>query len=458
MRMVLWRIGMHDVIVIGGGAGGYAAAIRAAQRGASVALVEKAELGGICVNRGCIPAKSWLKAAEILRNVRIGEAFGIKSDVKEIDFKTILENKNNGIEKIRLGMEGLLQNNGIDVVKGHAAFKNPSEIDVDGSLYPSKNFIIASGGRTHTPDIKGLSKALLTTDQILDMKKAPASVLIYGADTIEVEMATLLNTFGSKVYIATDNRFVLPDEDHDSGQRLGQALSDDGIEIIARSTLESVKAGKKGFVCQLAGKKKTRIVEVERVSADIRIPNTANLGLKQAGIQLNDDGSIRVDDYLRTTTRGVYAIGDVTGGTMQSHAASAMGRIASENALGGKAKFPFELIPRGTWTFPEVASVGLTEEQAENQDLDIDVGYFPYSINGYAIARNETFGAVKIVTDTQYRIIYGVHIVGPHATELIGEAVLAMQLEYTTDELAASMRIHPTFSEAVVDAARDVEK
>jgi dihydrolipoamide dehydrogenase len=449
---------MHDVIVIGGGAGGYAAAIRAAQLGARVALVEEGQLGGICVNRGCIPTKAWLKAVETLRHIRAGEAFGVKAVVEKIDFETILENKNSCSEKIRLGMGGLLQNNGIEIIKGHATFKNPTEIGIDGKLYPSRNFVIASGGHTETPDIKGLSKALLTTDQVLDMQKVPASVLVYGADTIAVEMATLLNTFGSKVYIATENRFVLPDEDHDSGQRLGQALSDDGIEIISRSTLISVKTSKKGFVCELAGKKKGRTVEVERVLAGIRKPNSANLGLEQAGIRLNDDGSIHVDDYLRTTTHSIYAIGDVTGGSMQSHAASAMAVKASENALGEKTKFPFDLIPRGTWTFPEVASVGLTEELAENKDLDIDVGYFPYSINGYAIARNETFGAVKIVTDAEYRIIYGVHIVGPHATELIGEAVLAMQLEYTTEELAASIRIHPTFSEAVVDAARDVEK
>jgi dihydrolipoamide dehydrogenase len=449
---------MHDMIVIGGGAGGYAAAIRAAQLGAKVALIEKDQLGGVCVNRGCIPVKAWLKAVETLRRIRAGEAFGIQAAVKKIDFKTIINNKNSSSEKIRLGMEGLLQNNGIEVIKGHAAFKNPTEIEVDGKLYPSKNFVIASGGYTRTPDIKGLSKALLTTDEILDMQQVPASVLVYGADTIEVEMATLLNTFGSKVYLATENRFVLPNEDHDSGQRLGQALNGDGIEIIARSTLVSVKASKNGFACELAGKKKRRSVEVERVLAGIRKPNTADLGLEQAGIQLNEDGSIRVDEYLRTTTRAVYAIGDIIGGTMQSHAASSMAVKASENALGEKTRFPFDLIPRGTWTFPEVASVGLTEEQAENKDLDIDVGYFPYSINGYAIARNETFGAVKIVADAQYRIIYGVHIVGPHATELIGEAVLAMQLEYTTDELAASIRIHPTFSEAVVDAARDAEK
>jgi len=449
---------MHDVIVIGGGAGGYAAAIRAAQLGAKVALVEEGQLGGICVNRGCIPTKSWLKAVETLRRIRTGEAFGIRAAVEKIDFEMILENKNSCSEKIRLGMEGLLQNNGIEVLKGHATFKNPTEIGIDGTLYPSKNFAIASGGRTETPDIEGLSKALLTTDQVLDMQTVPASVLISGGDTIAVEMATLLNTFGSKVYIAIENRFVLPDEDHDSGQRLGQALNDDGIEIIARSTLTSIKKSKSGFVCELAGKKKSRTVEVERVLAGIRKPNTNNLDLAQAGIRLNDDGSICIDDYLRTTTHNIYAIGDVTGGTMQSHAASAMAVKAAENALGERTKFSFDLIPRGTWTFPEVASVGLTEEQAENKDLDIDVGYFPYSINGYAIARNETFGAVKIITDAEYRIIYGVHIVGPHATELIGEAVLAMQLEYTTEELAASIRIHPTFSEAVVDAARDVER
>ena len=448
---------MHDVMVIGGGAGGYAAAIRAAQLGVNVAVVEKDQLGGVCVNRGCIPVKSWLKAAETLRRLREAETFGIQATFKKIDFKTIIENKNSCSEKIRMGMEGLLQNNGVEIITGHAVFKNPAEIEVNGKTYPAKNFIIASGGHTEVPDIKGLANALLTSDNILDMKKVPASVLIYGAETIEVEMATLLNTFGSKVYLATENRHVLPDEDSDSGQRLGQALDTDGIEVITRSTLTAVKGAQKKFICELAGKKKSRTVEVERVLAGVRKPNTADLGLAQAGIRLNEDGCIRVDEYLRTTNRNIYAIGDVTGGTMQSHAASAMAVKAAENALGDKTKFPFELIPRGTWSHPEVASVGLTEEQAENKDLDIEVGYFPYSLNGYSIARNETFGAVKIVADTEYRIIYGVHIVGPHATELIGEAVLAMQLEYTTEELAAGMRIHPTFSEAVVDAARDAD-
>jgi dihydrolipoamide dehydrogenase len=448
---------MHDVIVIGGGAGGYAAAIRSAQLGAKTALIEESQLGGICVNRGCIPTKAWLKSAEILRGIRRAEAFGIKAAVAEVNFTTIREHKNSCSEKIRLGMEGLLSNNGVEVIKGHAAFKNPAEINVEGKLYKAKHFIIATGGHTEIPETPGLKDALLTTDEILDMQKVPSAVLIYGADTIEVEMTTLLNSFGCKVYLATEHRLILPNEDHDSGQRLGMALAEDGVELITRAQLTSIKPSAKGFICELADKK-SRSVEVDRVLAGLRKPNSQHLGLEQAGIQLNADGGIRVDDYLQTTVRGIFAIGDATGGIMQSHAASAMAVKAAENALGERSKFPFDLIPRGTWSFPEVASVGLTEEKAENQGLDIEVGYFPYSINGYAIARSETFGAVKIVTDSEYRIIYGVHIVGPHATELIGEAVLAMQLEYTTKELAAGIRIHPTFSEAIVDAARDAEK
>jgi len=448
---------MHDVVVIGGGPGGYAAAIRAAQLGARVAVAEQAELGGVCVHRGCIPTKVWQKAAEILRTIRSAPQFGIDAAVKGIDFGAIIDQKNKACTKIRMGMEGLLANNKIEVVKGRAVFQSPREIEAAGRRLQAKSFIIATGARLEVPELPNLKKALISIEEIHEMRQVPASVLVCGAETIEVEVAALLNSFGAKVTLAAAERRILPQEDGDSSQRLEQALRESGIEILSRSTLRAVKPVSGVFACELDGPK-PKTVQVERVFVCRRRPNSDGLGLEKAGVALQPEGSVRVDEMLLSTTPGIYAIGDVTGGCMQSHAASAMGVCAAENAMGRQVKFPAHLVPRGTWTWPEVASVGLTEEAAEKQGLDIETGYFPYSINGMALARNETPGAVKIVTDVNYRTIYGVHIVGPHATELIGEAALAMQLEYTTAEFAAGIRMHPSFSEALVDAARDAEK
>jgi len=238
---------------------------------------------------------------------------------------------------------------------------------------------------------------------------------------------------------------------------VAQALREQGVEVVTRSSLKSLKKKKGGFACELAGPKE-RTVEVARVLVSSRRPNTADIGLDQLGMKSNDDGSIWVSERLETSVSGVYAIGDCTGGWMLSHASSSMAVTAAENAMGRSGKFPFHLIPRGSWTSPEVGSVGLSEEEAEKQGLEVETGIFPYSINGLAAARNEVDGAVKIVSDAKYGEILGVHIVGGGATDLVGEAVLAMQLECTTREFARSIRIHPTFSEAVVDAARDAEK
>ncbi len=297
----------------------------------------------------------------------------------------------------------------------------------------------------------------MTTDDLLDMTRAPASVLICRADFIEVEMANILATFGCKVVLATEAPRILAREDHDTSQRVAQALREQGVEIVTRATLESVKKKKGGFTCRLAGPKE-RTVEVDKVLVSSRKPNTAGIGLDKVGMKLKEDGSIQVNDCLETSVGGIYAIGDCTGGWMLSHSSSSMAVTAAENAMGQKGKYPFHLIPRGSWTSPEVGSVGLSEEEAEKQGLEIEIGIFPFSINGLAACRNEVDGAVKIVSEAKYGEILGVHIVGGGATELVGEAVLAMQLECTAREFARSIRIHPTFSEAVVDAARDAEK
>jgi dihydrolipoamide dehydrogenase len=448
---------MLDVLVIGGGPGGYAAAIRASQLGARTALVEAAELGGVCVHRGCIPTKVWQKSAEILRVIRSAPQHGVAAAVEKIDFEAIIAQTDKAREKIRMGMEGLLANNRIECVRGRAVFRGPREIEADGRRLHARAVILATGARLEAPDLPGLEPALLRVEEIHAMRAVPASVLVCGAETVEVEMAALLNSFGARVTIAAPDRRILPQEDGDSSQRLEQALRESGIEIVNRAALTAVAPEAGGFVCELAGPKPRRVTAA-RVFAWRRRPNTDALGLEAAGVALTPEGFVRVDEMLRTTADGVYAIGDAAGGSLQSHAASAMGVCAAENAMGRGAKFPAHLVPRGTWTWPEVASVGLTEEAAEKQGLEVETGYFPYAINGMALARSEPAGAVKIVADAAYRTIYGVHIVGPHATELIGEAALAMQLEYTTAEFAAGIRVHPTFSEALVDAARDAEK
>ena len=445
---------MHDVTVIGGGSGGYAAAIRAAQLGADVVLVECAETGGTCVNRGCIPSKVWLRAADLLNRLKTGEEFGIKASVKEIDFKTIVERKSGVSAEIRMGMEALLQNNRVGVVTGRAVLKSPQEVNIDGRIIRTKKIIIATGSSLSAPEIPGLEKAAMTTDEVLEMTAVPESILVCGAGYIEVEMAFLLNTFGCKVVIATDAARILPKEDSDTSQRIAQALRDKGVEIIPRASVASVEATKTGSVCTLSGAKE-RSVNVEKVLVSNRIPNTSSLGLKKIGVRLNEDNGILINDQLESSVDGIYAIGDATGGWMLSHAASSMAVFAAENALGAKNRYPFNLVPRCLWTQPEMGAVGLSEEDAEKGGYDVETGVFPYAINGLAMVRNQVDGAVKIITDARYGEILGVHIVGSNATELAGEAVLAMQLEATAQELARSIRVHPSFSEAVVDAARD---
>jgi dihydrolipoamide dehydrogenase len=387
----------------------------------------------------------------------MAEEFGIKAPVQELDLQAIVARKNGVSGDIQMGMEGLLGNNSVEVVRGQAVLKSPTEVNVEDTILKAKKIILATGSSLSVPAVPGLEEAALTTDQVLEMTEVPSSVLIWGSlGPIEVEMATLLNIFGCKVVLVSESRRLLLREDGDTSQRLAQALREQGVEVLPRFTLESVQKAKKGYACLLSGPEE-RTVEVQKILVSSRKPHTAHLGLEEVGVQLNEDGSIQVNDRLETAVQGIYAIGDATGGWMLSHASSSMAVTAAENAMGNSHKYPFHLIPRGIWTIPQVGAVGLSEEEAEEKGTEIEVGVFPYSINGLAMVRNEMAGAVKIISDARYGEILGVHIVGANATDLVGEAVLAMQLEATVPELARSIRVHPTFSESVVDAARDAE-
>jgi len=446
---------MFDVIVIGGGPGGYAAAIRAAQLGGKVALVEAAEIGGTCVHAGCIPTKVWLHAARLIHSIRTGEKFGIKASLQELDLSALVARKDGVANDIRTGMKELLRNNGVEVIKGRAVLKTPREVAVEETLFEGKKMIIATGSCLDLPGTTGLEEAAWTTGDMLDTTKIPASILICGSGPIEVEMAFLLSTLGAKVCLATGQSRILPREDHGTSQRIGQTLKGQGVKLLSQFTLQSVRKSETGFEARSSDPEE-QVLSVDKILVSGRKPNTMGFGLKEAGVSLNQDGSIHVNPWLETSVEGIYAIGDATGGWMLSHASSSMAVTAAENAMGKKIAFPFHLVPRGIWTMPEVGAVGLSEEEAEQRALKIAVGRFPYSINGLAMARDEMAGTVKIVSEARSGEILGVHIVGANATELVGEAVLAMQLESTVRELANSLRVHPTFSEALVDAARDV--
>jgi len=446
---------MYDVIVIGGGPGGYAAGIRVSQMGGKAAIIEPSEMGGTCVNRGCIPSKVWLRAASLKHAIDKSNEFGIEATIDNVDFSTIIDRKNGVSGDIRMGMNGLCSSYGIEVITGMGILKSPREVDVEGNILEAKSIIIATGTSIAFPSIPGIEAPAMTTDQVFDMTEVPDSILINGAGHMEVEIASFLSTFGSKVYLIADSGRVLPKEDGDTSQRVGQALRGQGIEILSRYTLDSLQKTKDGYEVSLKGSE-DRNVTVERILISSRKPNTIDIGLEQVGVELSEEGFVTVKDNLATNIDGIFALGDVTGGWMLSHAATYMGVSAAENAMGTPNSFPSHLVPRALFCTPEVGAVGLSEDEAEDAGKEVETGDFPFSINGAAMAYGELEGAVKIVTDAEFGEILGVHIVGGRATELIGTAVLAMQLEATADDLARTIMVHPTFSESIPLAAQDV--
>lgn len=445
---------MTDVIVIGGGPGGTAAATRAAQLGAEVTLVERAYLGGNCVNNNCVPMASLLAGVELFR--RLGQAgeMGITVGSATFDVPGMLARKERIVGELRDGMAGLLPTFGIEVVEGEARLVDAKTVEVDGRRLQASRAVILATGASWAPIPAGV-EGVMRPDETLALDVVPARLLIWGGGPSEVEFATLYAALGSRVTLAVDGPYPLPDEDYEIGQRLQGILRDQDVEVRTNVRLKSSTRTGDGLKVVLTGARGEAEVTADRVLWTGRVPNIEGLRLASAGVRLKD-GAIEVDDRQQTSVPGIYAVGDATGEPMYSSLATAAGLVAAENAMGRDRRLDRRLVPRYAFSIPEVAAVGLTEDQATDAGYDVEVANVALATNARAMALGEVEGGIKLVTDRRRGRLLGVHIVGHRAAELIAEGCLALQLEALTEDLAWALRIHPTLSESMVEAGRAV--
>ena len=450
----------YDVIVIGAGPGGYVAAIRAGQLGLKVACIEADKLGGVCNNVGCIPTKALLESAHYAKKVQDFGDYGIKTGEISLDLAIAGKRAKKVAEQGAKGVQFLFKKNKVDLITGWGRLSGKNSVEVEGKdgkkTLSAKNIIIATGSRPRSlPILKIDGERVWSSDQAVFPSHAPATLGIIGAGAIGMEFADVYNAFGTKVTIIEAMEQILPLEDKDAAVTLEKAYKKRGIEIMASARLEGAEIKKDGVSLTVKLKDGTaKTIEVERVLVAVgRAPIIEDIGLEKAGVK-TERGAIVVDDHCRTSVEGIYAIGDCGRAPLLAHKASHEGITVVEFIAGqGHGAVDYDNIPNVTYCHPEVASVGLTEQKAREQGLDIEVGSFPFSANGRARTAGETEGFVKIIRDKKYSELLGAHIVGPHASELIAEFVIGRHLESTVEEMERAMHPHPTLSEAVAEAA-----
>ncbi|HPF62273.1 MAG: dihydrolipoyl dehydrogenase [Gemmatimonadetes bacterium] len=452
-----------DVIIIGGGPAGYPAAIRASQLGLRVAVVEKDKLGGVCVNIGCIPTKALLHSAALLKAIR-GEAAenGITTGEVAGDYGVAMKRSRKVADQNSKGAEFLMKKNKVTVFKGTGVLTSATTVTVgDDTLTAAKAVVLATGSRTKGIPAIGLAvdgKVVITSDEALFLEQAPARLAIVGAGAVGTEFADIFASFGSTVTLIEALPRVLPIEDAECSDVIAKAYKKRGIAVMAGVKVQKadVTATEVTLHLEVGGKQETVTADKVLMAAG-RAVNTEGLGLEKVGVALTDRGFIQVDPAtLETSVKGVYAIGDVAGPPMLAHKGTREGVHVAEVIAGHHPRpIDYSNVPSVTYCHPEVASVGLTEEQCKERKLAYQVGRFPFSANGRARASNETDGFVKIIRDTQYGEILGAHVVSGHASEIIHELIMARTNEYTVEEVDLAIHAHPTLSEAIAEAALD---
>ena len=459
----------YDVVVLGGGPGGYVAAIRASQLGQKTALIESEALGGVCLNWGCIPSKALLKNAEVVNTLQRGKEFGFAFENLTLDFTVAYQRSRQVSERLVKGIGSLMRKNKIDVFEGRGVLRSAGEIDVTlnkggSEVVKAKHIILATGARARgLPGLELDGERIMGYRQAIVQQQAPKRALIVGAGPIGMEFAYVWRSYGAEVTVIEMLPQVLPLEDDEVSAEVAKAFKKMGVNVLTSTRTEGAERAGDGVTVKVkhvdSGAESSLEADLMLVATGV-LPNSANIGLESVGVKVNRGGFVEVDEYLRTNVPGIYAIGDLTGKLALAHVASAQGIVAVEHIAGHEttplSDEKYTDMPRCTYCNPQVASLGLTEKQARAKGLEIKVGKFPFIANGKALGLGEREGFIKIIADARYGEIIGAHLVGPEVTELLPELVLAKTWELTPEEIARSVHAHPTLSEVIMEASHGV--
>ena len=447
----------YDVIVLGSGPGGYVTAIRASQLGFKTAVIEKENLGGVCLNWGCIPTKALLKSAQVFDYLKHAEDYGLKVESYGKDFDAVVNRSRNVAEGMSKGVQFLMKKNKIDVIIGYGKIKPGKKVDVDGTEYSADHIIISTGARSRElPSLPQDGKKVIGYRKAMTLEKQPKKLIIVGSGAIGVEFAYFYNAMGTEVTVVEYMPRIVPVEDEEISKQLERSFKKSGIKIMTSTEVTAVDTSGKGVKASVKNKKGEDTLEADVVLSAVGIKtNIENIGLEDVGI-VTDRDKILVNDFYQTNMPGYYAIGDVTAGPALAHVASAEGILCVEKIAGQHVEaLDYGNIPGCTYCSPEVASVGLTEAQAKEQGLEVKIGKFPFSASGKASAGGNTEGFVKVIFDAKYGEWLGCHMIGAGVTDMIAEAVLGRRLETTGHEVLKTIHPHPTMSEAVMEAVAD---
>lgn len=449
----------YDVIFLGGGPGGYVGAIRGGQLGGKVCVIESGKLGGCCLNNGCIPSKSYFASADLMQKSANWAKFGVVADLKGFDLAACAARKDSVVADLTDGVVRLLKGNGVEVVYGKGVITSETTVRVtlaDGSTQEVEGakIIVATGSRpVDLPGVAVDGKVIVNSDQIWDMKSLPARMVIIGGGAIGCEMAHIFSAFGSKVTVVEMLERVLANEDKEASRAVVKGLSARGVEFMTGVRVKKAKVkGAQALVALESGEELSADAVVVAVG---RKPNSQGIGLNAVGVETDERGFIQVNDEMETTVSGVYAVGDVVGKCMLAHVATSEAMVAIHNALGKKYWMDYDIVPRATFTFPEVASVGTGEAELKKEGIPFRVGRFSYASSGKAHCSGETEGFIKIISHEKTGRILGATIAGGNASDIIHELAIAIRMEASPGDIVTTIHVHPTLSENVLEASED---